>query len=234
MFTGIVPCTGRILKMATTTGPSLLWLTSQGDLAGEARPPRQGDSIAVSGVCLTIAEIGQDGALAFDVVPETLRQTKLGDLHTDDIVNLEPAVAPTQPLGGHFMQGHVDGLGHVTEFAEQGGEHRLMVNAPSELADYLTPKGSIAIDGVSLTLATVDGCRFEIALIPTTLELTSLGQLQAGDRVNLETDIIARTTVDWLRTHFGQATADAGAGGARPSSTVTRQLLEQAGFDESS
>jgi riboflavin synthase len=223
MFTGIVQTIGRITSLEPGEVATRLTIALAGELAGETRPPRVGDSIALAGVCLTVADL-TEGALHFDVVPETLRCTKLGKLRVGDAINLEPAVAPNQPLGGHFMQGHVDALGQVLALDQAGDETRLAIELDDALRDYITPKGSIAIDGVSLTVATVKPDRFEIALIPTTLEHTTLGQLKADDVVNLETDMIARTVVQWLERH----------GGVRASAgeTVTRRLLEQTGFND--
>jgi riboflavin synthase len=236
MFTGIVPCTGRVT--AIEPGPAATRLTVEpgGPLDGETRPPRLGDSIALAGVCLTVAEL--DGrSLRFDLVPETLRCTKLGRLAVGDRVNLEPAVAPHQPLGGHFMQGHVDALAQVLDLASAGEETRLSIALSEALRDYVTPKGSIAIDGVSLTVAAVRDDRFEIALIPTTLEHTTLGELAAGDAVNIETDMITRAVVQWLGNHPAAA-PNAGAedtsGAGVESAPLSRRTLEDAGFADMS
>jgi len=225
MFTGIVQNVGRVAALEAGDAATRLTLEPGGDLAAETRPPREGDSLSVAGVCLTVAALDPGGRLSFDVVPETLRCTKLGDLRPGDEVNLEPAVAPHQPMGGHFMQGHVDTMSEVIELRHADEEVRLAVGLDASLRELVTPKGSIAIDGVSLTIAAVSHDRFEIALIPSTLEWTTLGQLQAGDRVNVESDIIARTVVQWLERH-----ASASASAAR-SESVTRELLDDAGFD---
>lgn len=222
MFTGIVQCTGRVTAMAPGEQAQRLGIEPAGELANETRPPRVGDSISVSGVCLTVAASDQQ-RLDFDVVPETLRCTKLGDLQTGDRVNLEPAVAPNQPMGGHFMQGHVDALRTVRAMEQAGEETRLKIELDPEMLDYITAKGSIAIDGVSLTIAAAHEAEIEIALIPTTLEHTTLGDLDAGQKVNIETDMIARTVVQWLQRH--------GPGAAKGGEAVTRQMLDDAGFD---
>jgi riboflavin synthase len=222
MFTGIVQCTGRVTAMAPGEQAQRLGIEPAGELANETRPPRVGDSISVSGVCLTVAASDQQ-RLDFDVVPETLRCTKLGDLQTGDRVNLEPAVAPNQPMGGHFMQGHVDALRTVRAMEQAGEETRLKIELDPEMLDYITAKGSIAIDGVSLTIAAAHEAEIEIALIPTTLEHTTLGDLDAGQKVNIETDMIARTVVQWLQRH--------GPGAGKGSEAVTRQMLDDAGFD---
>jgi riboflavin synthase len=190
MFTGIVQMVGRIaavspqgdgVRIAVDTG-----LQSSGDVA-------VGDSVAVRGCCLTV--VATEGAtLTFDVSAETLRCTTGLD-HPGD-VNLELALRIGDRLGGHLMTGHVDGLGVVKAFApvpaDQHGSSRLDVEAPSELARFIAPKGSIAIDGVSLTVNEVDGARFSVNLIPHTLAVTTLKSLAEGDAVNLEIDLIAR------------------------------------------
>ena len=141
-----------------------------------------GDSVAVSGVCLTVVD-APDGRLAFDVVQETLDRTK----PFGDEVNLEAALRAGDPLGGHYVQGHVDGVGTVRSTGDQ-----VWIDAPSELLVYVVEKGSIAVDGVSLTVASVDDKGFAVALVPHTLEVTTLGRLAPGDAVNLEVDILAK------------------------------------------
>jgi riboflavin synthase len=150
-----------------------------------------GDSIAVSGCCLTVVERDGD-VVAFDAVPETLRRTTLGGLAAGGRVNLEDSLRAGEPLGGHFVQGHVDGVGEVASLEPEGDGARLAVRAPAELRRYLAPKGSIAVAGVSLTVAALTDDGFEVALIPHTLAVTTLGELIPGDRVNLETDVLAR------------------------------------------
>ncbi|HEU6445711.1 MAG TPA: riboflavin synthase [Gaiellaceae bacterium] len=142
-----------------------------------------GDSVNVDGVCLTVVE-AQNGRLAFDLMDETLARTK----GFGDAVNLEPALAAGEPLGGHYVQGHVDGVGRVRAFE---GE-RLTVEAPPEILRYCVEKGSIAVDGVSLTIAEIDAESFTVALVAHTLEVTTLGRLEPGDPVNLEVDILAK------------------------------------------
>jgi riboflavin synthase len=140
-----------------------------------------GDSVAVDGVCLTVVE-ARDGRLAFDVVPETLRRVK----PFGNEVNLEPALRAGEPLGGHYVQGHVDGVGTVRSLDP------LWIDTVPELHRYIVEKGSITVEGVSLTVAALDDRGFAVALVPHTLEVTTLGQLSIGDRVNLETDVLAK------------------------------------------
>lgn len=218
MFTGIVQTQGKLLTLARNDFGARLTV-ARGELS---TPVAHGDSICVSGVCLTAVEITDD-TLSFDVIAQTLAMTKLGDLAEGDAVNLEPAVTPHQPLGGHFMQGHVDGVGQVVRVVDTPEEWRTAVKPPADLMGYIVPKGSVAIDGVSLTIAAVhDDGTFEVALIPETLSRTTLGQTREGARVNLEADILAKTVVNWLeRTTAGKPTAEQG---------VTMGLLREAGF----
>jgi riboflavin synthase len=145
--------------------------------------PVVGDSISVDGTCLTVVDAA-NGTLSFDVMAETVRRAKPYRAE----VNLEPALAVGDPLGGHFVQGHVDGVGRVRSFE---GE-RLTIEAPTEIVRYCVEKGSIAVDGVALTLTAVTGDTFEVALVPHTLEVTTLGALRPGDPVNLEVDVLAK------------------------------------------
>jgi riboflavin synthase alpha subunit len=150
-----------------------------------------GDSVAVAGVCLTVAERGDD-AFEADAINQTLSLTTLGDLRPRDPVNLEPALRAGEPLGGHLVQGHVDGVATVTEVREDGASRRVRVELPAELRRYVAPRGSIALDGVSLTVAEVHEEVAEVALIPETLARTTLGRLERGSRLNVEVDLVAR------------------------------------------
>lgn len=219
MFTGIVQTTAAILdSTATDTGRRLA--VERGQLQAEVR---HGDSICVSGVCLTAVDITED-RLGFDVIHETLIKTTIESLSVGDKVNLEPAVTPSQPMGGHFMQGHVDGLAVVDEIHQDAGEWRMTLKPETDsMMDYIIPRGSIAIDGVSLTLARVGDESFDVALIPATLEMTTLGGLKAGDKVNIEADILAKTIVHQLGRMHGKA-------GNKPA--ITLDLLREAGFVE--
>lgn len=220
MFTGIVQAKGRIAGIDRNDFGARLRVDGRGWPDPAIYKPAHGDSICVSGVCLTVVEAA-DGVLGFDVIAETLAKSSLGDLKPGDTVNLEPPVTASQPLGGHFMQGHVDGVGEVTDIKADGEEHRVTVKPPAELMAYVIPKGSIAIDGISLTLAEVHDDRFEVALIPTTLDLTTLGDTTVGRRVNLEADIISKTVVHQLQRLRG---------GQEEAAVLTKQALEKAGF----
>lgn len=187
MFSGIVAAVGRIESLtAREDGVRLIVHTGALDLDDVAI----GDSIANNGVCLTVVAI--DGALAkFDVSRESLNCTVGLDVAGGE-VNLEKALRANDRLGGHIVTGHVDGVGEVRKFAPIGESHELVIRAPRELAGYIARKGSITVNGVSLTVNAVDGTDFSINLIPHTVEVTTLKHLQAGSRVNLEIDIIAR------------------------------------------
>jgi riboflavin synthase len=150
-----------------------------------------GDSVAIDGVCLTVVD-GDRKTLAFDAVPETLSRTTLGRLESGAAVNLEPALRAGEALGGHYVQGHVDGVGRVRSVEPEGDGRRVWVDAPPDILRYCVEKGSIAVNGVSLTVADLDDDGFAVALVPHTLAVTTLGAVTAGDEVNLETDVLAK------------------------------------------
>ena len=189
MFTGIVRERGRVAA-AELNGDGLRLRVEAAETASTAAP---GDSVSVSGVCLTVTA-ATNGSLAFDAVPETIARTNLGRLAAGSRVNLEPALSAGEPLGGHFVQGHVDGTARVGRLEPEGAGARLTLALPPDLLRYCVEKGSVAVDGVSLTVTDVDDASgtFGISLIPTTLELTVLGRNKVGDTVNLEVDVIAK------------------------------------------
>ncbi len=188
MFTGLIKEKGRAAAMRK--GPAGARLTVQAPLLGSKAA--LGDSIAVNGACLTVA--GKNGdRLDFDVSRETLKKTAVGSLRPGDEVNLEDALTPGSPMGGHFVQGHVDGAGRVAAVRKTGGAAVMSVRVPAELARYLVPKGSVAVDGVSLTVNEVRGAVFTVTLVPRTLAVTTLGARRRGDAVNVEADILAKT-----------------------------------------
>ena len=192
MFTGIVERTSRVIGMAK--GPSFDRLT----IVNHWDDVRDGESIAVNGVCLTVAQL-RPGEIGFDVVKETLNRTNLGMLGADELVHVERALRAGDRLSGHFVQGHVDGTARlVSQGADSSDEWRLALETSPEVANYLIPKGSVTLDGVSLTLAAVQETRFEVALIPTTLQVTALGRRDVGWMFNVEADILAKTIVTWL------------------------------------
>lgn len=183
MFTGIVECATAVVKK-TDTGLTL------------ARPPifddiALGNSIAVAGVCLSVVECTGD-TMRFDVVPETWARTSLGDLQAGDAVNVERSMRADGRFEGHIVQGHIEGTAETVSLAQDGRWVTLTLTMPPELLPYVVKKGGIALDGVSLTVADVQGDKVMIALIPHTLQVTTLGTLKAGKRVNVETDIVGR------------------------------------------
>lgn len=191
MFTGIVEEIGTVHEIAFPGGEtSDAVLTVHGPLA--TSDAHLGDSIAVDGVCLTVTGVGQDGTFTADVMPESLRRTALGDLRPGSRVNLERAVRADTRLGGHIVQGHVDGVGALVSRAPGERWDDLVLSAPPGLTRYVAEKGSITVSGVSLTVTHVDDASFGVSLIPTTLEATNLGSLTPGDRVNLEVDVLAK------------------------------------------
>jgi riboflavin synthase len=181
-----------------------------------------GDSIAVSGVCLTVVEKTASGFYA-DVSGETLRRTMIGTLAVKDAVNLEKALTLETRLGGHLVSGHVDGIGTITARKEDSRSVQFTVQAPAQLARYIAMKGSICVDGVSLTVNAVDGAEFELNIVPHTLSATTLHEYRAGRQVNLEVDLVARYLERLL---LGDAAAESGAAGGG----ITRALLESSGF----
>ena len=192
MFTGIVEEVGRVVGIDAAPDGSVdgdVRLTVRGPLV--TSDAALGDSIAVSGVCLTVANLG-DGTFTADVMPESLRRTSLGALVAGSPVNLERAVRANGRLGGHVVQGHVDGVGHVLRRELGPRWDDVVVTMPVELAGYVAEKGSITVSGVSLTVTHVGADQFGISLIPTTLAATTLGTLAVGDPVNLEVDVIAK------------------------------------------
>lgn len=212
MFTGIVQHRGRVVSAAATVTGLRLGI----DPSGWTHLPTHGESIAINGCCLTL--VAGLGVLMFDVIPQTISHTTLGRLRPGDLVNLESSVTPATLLSGHLVQGHVDAVARVVRVvrppvvagdsgrtpdiasvAWADAQYRLRIEAPTELMDYLVPRGSIAVDGVSLTIADLGPNWFEVAIIPTTLDLTTLGSLQPGDAVNLEADVMVKTVVATVR-----------------------------------
>jgi riboflavin synthase len=187
VFTGIVRERGRVVS-AARNGEGIRLRIEAADTAERAAP---GDSIAVAGCCLTVTAV-DDGSLEFDAVPETIARTNLGRLELGSEVNLEPALRVGEPLGGHFVQGHVDGLGRVESLERDGEGARLRLELASELLRYCVEKGSLTVDGVSLTVARLRDDGVEIALVPFTLELTTLSSLGPGSEVNVEVDLLAK------------------------------------------
>jgi riboflavin synthase len=216
MFTGIIQAIGEIAALEPKSGDLRLRVrTGKLDL-GDVR---SGDSIAVSGVCLTAVELPGDGFWA-DVSGETLAHTVIGELKPGARVNLEKALLPTTRLGGHLVSGHVDGVGEVIERKRDARSERFRIRAPGELARYIAHKGSICVDGVSLTVNAVDGSVFDLNIVPHTLAETTLDEYRPGRKVNLEVDLIARYLERLL---LGDAAAVGGLG-------ITLDFLRAHGF----
>jgi riboflavin synthase len=186
VFTGLVVGLGRVVEIERSAAGARVRIETP--LVGELE---LGDSIAVNGVCLSATAL-HDGSFAADAMNETLARTSLGGLARGAEVNLELPLRASDRLGGHIVQGHVDGMGEIAEVTSDGIARRVRIEAPPEVLRYVIEKGSIAVDGVSLTVADLDGRSFTVSLIPETLQRTNLGQAGPGDRVNLEVDVLAK------------------------------------------
>lgn len=187
MFTGLIEAIGKIVEVSPGRGSSRIAISSPLPVA----ELHDGDSVSVDGVCLTVSHRRRDRFFA-DVVAETLARSTLGKLRPGGRVNLERSMQVGDRLGGHFVSGHVDDTVEVKRLQKRGNDCRLRLALPGSLARYVAPKGSVALNGVSLTVASLDASGFEIALVPHTLDWTTLGGLRPGDRVNLEVDLLAR------------------------------------------
>ena len=217
MFTGIIEAIGTIAAIEPKGGDARLYVrTGELDLGDVAL----GDSIATNGVCLTATALPGDGFWA-DVSGETLSRTLMGSLKVGDAVNLEKALTPTTRLGGHLVSGHVDGVGQVVSRDEDARSVRFRIQAPDELARYIAEKGSICVNGISLTVNAVNGAEFALNIVPHTLQETTLADCQAGQRVNLEVDLIARYLE---RLMMGDKAALKSGGG------ITQAFLAEHGF----
>ena len=216
MFTGIIQAVGEIAELQPG-GEDTRVRVRTADLPLD--DVAVGDSIAVNGVCLTVVELPGDGFRA-DVSGETLARTAFRELGVGSRVNLEKALTPTTRLGGHLVSGHVDGVGTVIERRREGRSERLRIQAPAGLAKYIAGKGSICVDGVSLTVTAVDGASFDLNIVPHTLQATTIGDYRSGTRVNLEVDLIARYLERLL---LGDKAAEPGSG-------ISESFLAEYGF----
>ncbi len=194
MFTGIIQFTGRIKKIIHKGVEMQMEIESSGDISSL----KIGDSIAVDGVCLTVVQKGTN-SVTVDVAKETVVRTTLKNFRTGDIVNLELPLTPTAPLGGHIVQGHVDCVGKITQRRPEGKGERITIEVPSGWDKYIVDKGSIAVDGMSLTVAKRSGNRIEIAIIPHTLRNTNISFKKTGSYVNIEVDIIGKYIYNFLK-----------------------------------
>ncbi|MHB8882901.1 MAG: riboflavin synthase [Thermodesulfovibrionales bacterium] len=193
MFTGLVLALGEVSGLAKSRDGARLTVTA-GALAGETKI---GDSIAVNGVCLTVVEIKGE-ALSFDVSGESLQATNLGSLRSRDRINLEPSLRPDSRMGGHFVTGHVDGVGKILSRTREGEMERIVIGVAERLAAYLVEKGSVAVDGISLTVVDVFRDSFSLVIIPHTAKMTTIGLRSAGDTVNVEVDILGKYVAKFL------------------------------------
>ena len=190
MFTGIIEAIGRV------TGVSFPELELE--VTPLWKDVQIGESIAVDGICLTVVK-RQKNRLTFDVIEETEKRTALGELNIGGQVNLERSLKPNSRLGGHFVTGHIDGVGKIYRRAKQKSQETIEIETPAGLVVFMSPKGSIAVDGISLTLGPVGSKSFTVYLIPHTLQNTVLGKKQVGQKVNIETDILAKYVVQYLK-----------------------------------
>ena len=218
MFTGIIEAVGTILSMQSK-GQDISLRIQSGKL--DLADVKLGDSIATNGVCLTVVALPGDGYVA-DLSVETLKRSSFADARVGQKVNLEKALMPTSRLGGHLVSGHVDGVGSVVAITPQGRAMDYWIEAPAELARYIAEKGSITVDGISLTVNGVDGARFRLTIVPHTTQETTIAQWSVGTRVNLEVDVIARYLE---RLILGDKAAS-----PQKSSGVTMAMLAENGF----
>ncbi|MAE65953.1 MAG: riboflavin synthase [Phycisphaeraceae bacterium] len=222
MFTGIVQSLARVIEVRDApAGAGRRLVIERAGWKARSGRIEQGDSICVSGVCLTAVEVTED-RVGFDVIPETLSRTTLGSLTAGIRVNVESSLTAETSMGGHFVQGHVEATGTVAG-VQTGSDYRITIDAPAQVMAAVIEKGSVTIDGVSMTVAGVRDAQFEVAVIPATRENTTLGIVGEGDRVNLESDVISRTVVETIR----RMTEGKGEG-----SDVTVDLLRRAGFTD--
>lgn len=217
MFTGLIQDVGKIQAVEPAAGGVRLTLSTRLDLASL----KVGDSISVDGVCLTVVRISGN-ALTVEASPETLRRSTLSAARQGYPVNLETALRMSDPLGGHLVSGHVDGTGEILEVIPEGNSWRYRFGVPPEVSRYLVEKGSVAVDGISLTVAGCGDQEFTVSVIPHTAQFTTLGKKKPGDRVNLENDIIAKYVEKFVRQRE-----------AKPSSRIDASFLAQHGFTKS-
>lgn len=216
MFTGIIEAVGKLSRREARGGDARVEIATQ---TLDRRDVKLGDSIAVNGICLTVVELTESGFTA-DVSGETLTRTTLGQWQVGDRINLEKALTPSTRLGGHLVSGHVDGVGKVVDRRNEGRSVRFRIESPASLARYIAEKGSICVDGVSLTVNAVSGAIFDLNIVPHTLAETVIGDYQPGRAVNIEVDLIARYLERLLLRDKASA----------PDSTLTREFLARHGI----
>lgn len=203
MFTGLILGTGRLLAVKKRPGGAILLLKA-GEIAASAVT---GDSIAVNGVCLTVVSKNRD-ELSFDLSDETLAKTNLGMLRPGEPVNLEPSLTPSAKIGGHFVTGHIDDTGKIRAKTSSGDMGKFEIEAPPPVLEYLVEKGSVAVDGISLTVVDVLATSFTVVIIPHTAKATTLGTKAPGDTVNIEVDILGKYVAKFLNREAGAGRED--------------------------
>ena len=225
MFTGLIAELGTVERLAQSSTSCRLTIRGRKIMPGI----KIGDSIAVSGVCLTVTHL-HGRSFTADVMPETVRRTTLHQLQPGDRVNLEKALRPVDGLDGHIVQGHVEGVGQIMEITPEGNALVYRIGAPRDLLKYIVEKGSVAVDGISLTVTGTDETGFSVSLIPHTAKMTTLGYKQAGDGVNLETDILARYVEKMLGLQQSEKHSQdrpAAIAGEKPGSGSDTELTEE-------
>ncbi len=203
MFTGIIVELGSVVSLSRKTAGAVLAVTS----GGLSKDAAIGDSISINGACLTVVRLDGD-TLSFDLSDETLRSTNLGQLRPGDRVNLEPSLRADGKLGGHFVTGHVDAVGKIKSKSMVGEAFEVVVDSPEEVTGFLVEKGSVAVDGISLTVVKVSGETFSVVIIPHTTRVTTIGFKNAGDSVNLEADIIGKYVARFLNKSGSDSGSD--------------------------
>lgn len=228
MFTGLVEELGEVQSRQQSSSGAVLVI--KGDLV--RKDLKSGDSVAVNGICLTVSRLGGAGVFYADVMPETLRRTNLHELRQGSKVNLERALRAGDRLGGHFVSGHIDGTGEILSCSREGNAGIYHFAAPLQVLRYLVEKGSVAVDGISLTVVTVNETSFSVSLIPHTAALTTLGHKRPGDRVNLEADMLAKYLEKLLAEYFPNRVARHDGPNQNISRTkgITISMLQEKGF----
>lgn len=219
MFTGLIEEVGVVRRLERTARGGRLSVAAKTVLEGT----RVGDSLAVSGACLTVVGL-DDSGFVVECMPETLTHTTLGEAHVGTLVNLERSLPVGGRLGGHLVLGHVDAVGEVTAVRPQGMAWEVRISLPGQLVGCVAPKGSIAVDGISLTVIEVERTAFKVGIIPHTMAATTLGRVRVGQRVNLEADVLARYVRQVLQSGGGQASP------AAAESRLSEQFLRKQGF----
>jgi riboflavin synthase len=210
MFTGLIIELGEVAAISRRAQNAVLAIKGRKIL----KDILVGDSIAINGVCLTVTTVERD-AVTFDVSGETLKGTNLGELNRGDKVNLEPSLRPNSKMGGHFVTGHADGVGRIRSRRLEGNAERIEIEAPANVLKYLVPKGSVTVDGISLTVVDVLNGSFSLVIIPHTAALTTIGFKKVGDTVNLEPDILAKYVAKFLHKDGREDTAEESSSDAR-------------------